>query len=211
MTSIDPRTVDPAQPHSAEGHEMSDFSFTSVMWLIPLSVVILVGFVLVVLYWFRGAKDSEITHKQSEYVPSELQAYHAQEDEFLTSYKVLDKDKGRIHIPIARAMELVAQDHQGKPGREWVPITDTYLEGAAFAAAAPAPAEADNGIQMEDAPEARRGAKPAPSAKAPQGKAAQPAQNSAESNGSTHSAPGGSFKGKPEAAPQGKTAPQGKK
>jgi hypothetical protein len=205
---MDTRTVDPAQPHPAEGHEMSDFSYTSVMWLIPISVIILITFVLVCLYWFRGAKDHELARKQAEFVPAELQAYRAQEDEFLNSYKVLDKDKGRIHIPIARAMELVAQEHQGKPGREWVPITDTHLEGAAFTAAPAAPAQEDNGIQVENVPEERRGAKPAPG-KAPQGKAAQPAQNSAERKGATHSAPGGSFKGKP--APQGNNAPQGKK
>ena len=115
-------------------------------------------------------------------------AQHAHEDEILNSYKVLDKDKGRIQIPVARAMELIAQEHQGKPGKEWVPITDTYLEGAAFAAS-PAPAAEDNGISVENAPEERRGAKPAPSAEAPAGKGAKggsvstPAQNSAEGKG----------------------------
>jgi hypothetical protein len=206
MSSTDTRTVDPAQPHHSEngGHELSDFSWTTVLWLIPISVIIMLVFFAVCIYWFKGAKDHEIAHKQAEFIPAELKAYHAEEDEILTSYKVLDKDKGRIRIPIARAMELVAQEHQGKPGKEWVPITDTYLEGAAFAAAAAAPAAEDNGIQVGDVPEARRGAKPAPSAKAPTGKAAQPAQNSAESKGATHNAPGGASKGKPEAASQGK-------
>ncbi len=206
MSSTDTRTVDPAQPHHSEngGHELSDFSWTTVLWLLPISVIIMLVFFAVCIYWFKGAKDHEIAHKQAEFVPAELKAYHAQEDEILTSYKILDKDKGRIRIPIARAMELVAQEHQGKPGKEWVPITDTYLEGAAFTAAAAAPAVEDNGIQVGDAPAARRGSKPAPSAKAPTGKAAQPAQNSAESKGATHNAPGGASKGKSEAAPQGK-------
>ena len=209
MSSIDPRTVDPAQPHPAEGHEMSDFSYTSVMWLIPLSAIILIGFMVLCLYWFRGAKDNEIAHKQAEFVPVELQAQHAHESEILSSYKILDKEKGRYQVPVARAMELVAQEHQGKPGREWVPITDTYLENAAFAAAAPA--EEGNGIQVENAPEARRGAKPAPAAHGPSGKAAQPAQNSADDKGATRAAPGGSMKGKPAAPNQGNSAPQGKK
>lgn len=200
MSSMDPRTVDPAQPHSAEGHEMSDFSFTSVMWLIPLSAIVLVGFILMCLYWFRGAKDNEITQKQGEYVPTELLALRAHEDEVMASYKILDKEKGRYQIPVARAMELLAQEHQGKPGREWVPITDTYLEGAAFAASA-APAAEDNGIQVENAPEARRGAKPAPAAHGP---ASAPARNPAEGKGAAHGAPDGSAKGKAEAAPHGK-------
>jgi hypothetical protein len=205
MSSTDTRTVDPAQPHHSEngGHEMSDFSWTTVLWLLPISVIVLLAFFAVCIYWFKGAKDNEIALRQAEFVPSELKAYRAQEDEFLTSYKVLDKDKGRIHVPIARAMELVAQEHQGKPGREWVPITDTYLEGAAFVAA-PASAKEDNGIQVENAPEERRGAKPAAPHKVPAGKATVPAQNSAESKGATHTAPGGSSKAKPETAPQGK-------
>jgi len=173
MSSTDTRTVDPAQPHHSEngGHEMSDFSWTTVLWLLPISVIVMLVFFAVCIYWFKGAKDNEISVKQAEFVPSELKAYRAQEDEFLTSYKILDKDKGRVHIPIARAMELVAQEHQGKPGREWVPITDTYLEGAAFVAA-PAPAKEDNGIQVENAPEAkpvRHKAAGKPAA-APQGK-----------------------------------------
>ncbi|MBW8888263.1 MAG: hypothetical protein JF616_10950 [Fibrobacteres bacterium] len=163
MSSTDTRTVDPAQPHSPAGvgHELSDFSWTTVLWLIPISVIIMLAFFAVCIFWFKGAKDHEIAHKQAQFVPSELQALHAHEDEILTSYKILDKDKGRIRIPIARAMELVAQEHQGKPGREWVPITDTYLEGAAFAAAAAAsaPAAEDNGIQVENAPEVKKSAK----------------------------------------------------
>jgi hypothetical protein len=209
MTSIDPRAKDPAQPHHSEngGHELSDFSWTTVLWLIPISVVILLVFFYVCINWFRGAKDHEVTHKQAEFVPTELQAYRAQQDEILNSYKILDNEKGRYRIPVARAMELMAQEHQGKAGREWAPITDIYLEGAAFAAAtgaAAGSAEADDGIQVGDAPEDRKGAKPAPSAKAPTGKAAQPAQNSAEKNGATHNAPGGAPRSKPEAAPQGK-------
>jgi hypothetical protein len=203
MTSTDTRTVDPAQPHPSEngGHEMSDFSWTTVLWLIPISVITLLVFFYICVSWFLGAKDNEIAHKQAAFVPTELQAQHAHEDEILNSYKVLDKDKGRIQIPVARAMELIAQEHQGKPGKEWVPITDTYLEGAAFAASA-APAAEDNGISVENAPEERRGAKPAPSAEAPAGKGAKggsvstPAQNSAEGKGATHAAPGGSNGGK---------------
>jgi hypothetical protein len=206
MTSIDPRTKDPAQPHHSEngGHELSDFSWTTVLWLIPISVIILLSFFYVCINWFRGAKDHEITHKQAEFVPSELQAYRAQQDEILTGYKIVDKEKGRYRIPVALAMELMAHENQGKPGREWAPITDTYLEGAAFSMAAAAAPEKDNGIQVGDAPEHRRGAKPAPAAKVPAGKTAQPAQNSSEKNGTTHNVPGGSPKPTPETAPQGK-------
>src|SRR4051812_20554911 len=106
MSSTDTRTVDPAQPHHPEGvgHELSDFSWTTVLWLIPISVFIMLAFFAVCIYWFKGAKDHEIAYKQAEFVPAELKAYRAQEDEILTSYKVLDKDKGRYRVPVARAM-----------------------------------------------------------------------------------------------------------
>lgn len=178
-------------PHHSEngGHEMSDFSWTTVLWLLPLSVIVLLVFFYVCIFWFKSAKDNELAQKQSQFQTPELNEYHAKESEILNRYKVLDKDKGRVQIPIALAMELVAREHQDRPGREWVPITDTYLEGAAFAAPASAPApEAD--IRAENAPEDRSGAKPAPAEKAPQGKAAQPAQNSAADKGATKTAPG---------------------
>jgi hypothetical protein len=164
--------VDPAVPHSPGnvGHEMSDFSFSTVLWVLPISVVILVAFTLTCLFWFRGAKDSELALRQAEYVPTELHAYQTQQDEILNSYKILDKDKGLYRVPVERAMELIAQEHRGQAGRAWVPITDSYLEGAAFAMPAaatakpnPAPAALEgNGIKVEDAP-VKAPAKPAES------------------------------------------------
>ena len=79
---------------------------------------------------------------------------HAKEAEILSSYKWVDKEKGRAQIPIDRAMELIAQEHMNAPGREWKPITDTYLQGAAFAtlAASPEREGAGSGVSIEDAP-----------------------------------------------------------
>ncbi|MEO6095615.1 MAG: hypothetical protein ABIW76_08025 [Fibrobacteria bacterium] len=134
MSSTDSRTVDPAQPHHSEngGHEMSDFSWTTVLWLLPISVVVLLAFFAVCISWFLGAKDRELEEKQSMFIATELNQLHAKESEILASYKIIDKATGRYQIPIARAMELIAQEHQNVPGKEWKPITDTYLEGAPF-------------------------------------------------------------------------------
>lgn len=135
MSSTDTRTVDPAMPHHSAngGHEMSDFSWTTVLWLIPLSAVTLLVFFFVSIFWFKSAKDSELALKQSLYQTTELNAYRAKESEILSSYKMLDNATGRVRIPIARAMELIAKENQDKPGRDWAPLTDIYLEGAAFA------------------------------------------------------------------------------
>lgn len=154
MSATDPHTVDPAQPHhEGGGHELSDFTWTTVMWLVPISVVALIAYVLVCLYWFRGAKDAELAEKQAQIDLSQLQILHAKENEVLTSYKWLDKDKGRVQIPIERAMELVVKEHENVAGAPWRPITETYLQGAAFNESMTQHAQA------ERAPEAKAPAK----------------------------------------------------
>lgn len=176
MSTTDDRTVDPAQPHHSPnmGHEMSDFSWTTVLWLLPISVVILIGFTLVCMFWFRGFKDSELAVKASEFPTTELNILRAKENEVLSQYKMGDPTKGRVQIPISRAMELIVQEHQNAPGRDWKPITDIYLQGAAFEAKVPTEAKSGaSGISIESAPEPKKskqahvepvkGAKPAES------------------------------------------------
>ena len=56
-------------------------------------------------------------------------------------------------IPVARAMEIIAKENQNATGRAWRPITDTYLEGAPFAAQASAPAAQEgpsSGISIDE-------------------------------------------------------------
>jgi hypothetical protein len=154
MSSTDTRTVDPAQPHHSEngGHEMSDFSWTTVLWLLPIAVIVLLVFFGVSIAWFKGAKDRELGEKQGAFVTTELNLLHAKENETMTQYKLLDKDKGRYQIPVARAMELIVQENQNKPGKAWTPVTDRYMEGAAFkseARFAPVSEAAASGISIE--------------------------------------------------------------
>ena len=156
MSSTDTRTVDPAEPHHSEngGHEMSDFSWTTVLWLLPIAVIILVVFFGVSIAWFKGAKDRELDNKQAAFVTPEINQLRAKENEILTQYKVVDKSTGRFQIPIARAMELIVKENQDKPGKEWVPVTDTYLEGAAFKSEPKPVSEVESpaaGIQLENA------------------------------------------------------------
>jgi hypothetical protein len=164
MSTTDSRTADPTQPHPSEngGHEMSDFSWTTVLWLLPISVFILLVFFAVCISWFKGAKDHEIDEKQAMLQTTELNQLHAQENEVLSSYKWVDKEKGRVQIPIDRAMELIAKEHENASGREWKPITDTYLQGAAFAAAPAAAKESPaSGISIDEAEAPKAEAKPA--------------------------------------------------
>lgn len=138
MSSTDSRTQDPAKSHPSEnmGHEMSDFSWTSVMWLIPLSVIVLATFTIGSMYLFKGAKDSELADKQAVGPDSrEIQILRAKENEVLTSYKWLDKTGGRAQIPVARAMELLVKENEGTPGLAYQPITELYTRAELFARA----------------------------------------------------------------------------
>ena len=121
MSAIDDRTVDPAKPHPSSnmGHEASDFSWTTVLWLLPISVIAMIAFTLVSLWWFRGAKTTHVIQKEAQVSTAELNLQRTKEAEFLNGYKVLDKEKGRIRIPIQRAMELVIAENEGKGGLEW--------------------------------------------------------------------------------------------
>ncbi len=152
MNSTDSHKEGSEISHVEGGHETSDFNWNGVIWSLPIAVVILISFFALCIAWFKGAKDSEIAEKQAEYQTTELNELHAKEAEVLSSYKWVDKDKGRVQIPIDRAMELVAQEHMNTSGREWKPITDTYLQGAAFAtlAASPEREGAGSGVYIED-------------------------------------------------------------
>jgi hypothetical protein len=63
-------------------------------------------------------------------------------------------------------MELVAKEHANAPGREWKPITDTYLQGAAFTSLSTSPERegTGSGVSIEDV------APPKPAAKGKGGK-----------------------------------------
>lgn len=135
MSATDSHTVDPAKPHPSGnmGHEMSDFSWTTVLWLLPISAIILLAFAVVTLLWFRGAKDSVVAMKQSQTLTEELDLHRTQEAEFLNQYKWLDKEKGKIRIPIQRAMELMVAEGKDAGTVEWKPVSDNFIRSNAFA------------------------------------------------------------------------------
>jgi hypothetical protein len=189
MSAIDDRTVDPAKPHPSEnlGHEMSDFSWTTVLWLLPISVVALIAFTLVSLYWFRGAKDTQIVDKQSQFSVAELNLLRTKESEYLNGYKVLNKESGRVRIPIQVAMDLVVKESQGKGTVDYLPITDIYLQGKAFG----------RHMAKEFEPQSTTGAKG--DALQPRGAAAEPAMNASQYPKEASGPGGGALPGKAEA------------
>jgi hypothetical protein len=133
MSSISSQHGGASSHHAPnEGHDLSDFNWTLVLWTLPLGVLVLVGFTVVCLFFYRGYLEDETRVKQSLFPTTELTALRLADSEVLSQFKVLDTDKGRIQIPIKQAMEKIVEEHRNSSGRDWTPITDIYLQGAAF-------------------------------------------------------------------------------
>jgi hypothetical protein len=98
--------------HGAHGaHETQDFSFTNMLWVVPLSIVLLLGYVLICLLGYRGAASEEMTRKHSVLADTSLRAFHAQEAALLSSYAWQDKEAGKVRIPVTQAKELVIAEY----------------------------------------------------------------------------------------------------
>ena len=111
-------------PKTRPDHERTDWNLKIVVW----SFAILVGSVIILLtasWWifrdfhFIAASRQLGTVRGTENLPPEprlqvspdrdwLEMFH-QEQEFLNSYGWIDRNQGIVHIPIERAMEIVAQ------------------------------------------------------------------------------------------------------
>lgn len=79
--------------------------------ILGLLVVMVVG-----IYWLYVVSYEHVDQEVYSGAPSkELQAIHDREDENLHRYSYIDKEKGVVRIPIAKAMEILAAEHaEGK-------------------------------------------------------------------------------------------------
>ena len=84
---------------------------TGVIATIGILLVILVfALILLVQGWFYKAQTDEYVRKVVEPRSDALASAVADQQESLHSYRLIDKDAGRVSIPIERAMELVARE-----------------------------------------------------------------------------------------------------
>ncbi len=97
--------------HGQGGHESQDFKFTNLMWVIPASIVILLVYVGVCIFGFRGAASDEMIQKHAVLLDTSLSAFRANEAELLGNYAWVDKAAGTVRIPIQQAMEKVVAEY----------------------------------------------------------------------------------------------------
>jgi hypothetical protein len=125
-------------PHGGGGHEERDVSFRPVVRGLAglVALLIVTGLLMRLFFGFlaeREAKESlppnPLAQNFGRQVPPEprlqtdplqdLRALHAEEDALLNSYGWVDRKAGVVHIPVQRAIELLAQ--RGLPARQLPP------------------------------------------------------------------------------------------
>lgn len=104
------------QPHESghpSGYEKRDASVRGVL-ITALVVVVLIVVALVGLWDYFVATREEIVYEQT-LRPASQQLIELQklEDSILIHYEFIDSISGRYRIPIARAMELMADESTG--------------------------------------------------------------------------------------------------
>jgi hypothetical protein len=138
-------------PHSTNGagHEQSEVSVRLiVVSLAFLAVATFLVFLLVVgifRYFYASYSTEEATRLSQPVIPPEprievapyeqLQQLRAKEDRVLNTYALIDKDSGRVRVPIGRAIDLLAA--KGLPSHNYL---DDILAGRKPGAAAKPPA-----------------------------------------------------------------------
>jgi hypothetical protein len=104
--------------HAHGAHEKSDLNYRPMMWVIPISLIILVVFTAVVVFLSAGAASGEMEAKQYQGADAgrgQVTALRAHEDSVLAG---LAKDStGRAGIPVERAMEILAGEKTAPENR----------------------------------------------------------------------------------------------
>lgn len=138
------------------GHEQTDVDLSGANRFIVITVVFLAvsfGFIYVVFTNWRSdflaaqPPPSPVAARAGDRLPPlprlqttpyvDLRAFRASEDEVLTTYAWVDREKGVVRIPVARAIELLAE--RGLPAATPAPAPAQAETAAAPAAPAATP------------------------------------------------------------------------
>lgn len=96
------------------GYEKSDVSIRRLFLWAGSTIIGIVLIVIVLNALFIDAKEKQLYESVLQPESIELREVRAREIETLTSYKILDEQKGIVQIPIERAMQLLADEEFAK-------------------------------------------------------------------------------------------------
>ncbi len=92
------------------GYEKRDVNIFMVIGLSVLSVVFLIIILVFLIDYFVESKEQMIYEAQLQPESADLNGLLVAEEEELTSYKILDIERGVYRIPVDRAMELLVKE-----------------------------------------------------------------------------------------------------
>lgn len=97
---------------SNSGYEERDVNITKVILYGVGGILFLAVMIIFLVDFFIGARESIIRQSALNPISSELSKLRQRENAKLNSYGIEDSIVGRYHIPIEKAMELVAEDYR---------------------------------------------------------------------------------------------------
>lgn len=98
------------QPDTSAGYEKKDINVKKILIATVIIVIFLVVSVLYVDEIFVHEKEQLITDVVLKPVSITLRELRAKEDVVLSTYKLLDSQKGIYQIPLERAMKVYAEE-----------------------------------------------------------------------------------------------------
>ena len=91
------------------GYEKKDVNLKFVIGISLLSIVIFVVIIVFLTDYFISEESKIVYETQLQPESVNLKDLQAEEEEILTTYKILDAEKGIYRIPIERAINLLAE------------------------------------------------------------------------------------------------------
>jgi len=96
------------------GYEKRDVNIFMVIGLSVLLITLLIIILVLLTDYFVESKEQMIYEAQLQPDSVDLKNLLASEQEELTSFKILDTERGIYRIPIDRAMELLVKEASNK-------------------------------------------------------------------------------------------------
>jgi hypothetical protein len=94
-------------------YEKRDVNLFFIFGISALTIIVLVIIVIFLMNYFMGYKEEIVYEKQLKPESVDLKTLKMQEMEVLSTYKILDPEKGVYQIPVERAMELLVEETAG--------------------------------------------------------------------------------------------------
>jgi hypothetical protein len=108
MSDRGPTALPPDAPKA--GYEKRDASARGIVIGLVIGVLVMIIAIVGLNQLYVTTREEVVQENVLSQMDPRLQELHARETRLLTTYVVIDKEKGRYRIPIERAMELMVEE-----------------------------------------------------------------------------------------------------